>query len=251
VTPAIRKPPRHPSRGGFFLAVLALGLSLAGCQATLSPQVQIGTPAIDPAYFALYDAEPDERFAMPAIDISGVDPQFLRRQVAYPRADPPGTIVVDPGAKFLYFVLRPGLAIRYGVGVGKEGRVWSGRAQVRRKAEWPDWTPTREMIARDPETNGPWAGGMPGGLDNPLGARALYLYAGNRDTMYRLHGTREPETIGTNVSSGCIRMFNQDVIDLYNRAPLGTNVIVLPQSEHVEPMEPELVGAVQPADLSR
>jgi lipoprotein-anchoring transpeptidase ErfK/SrfK len=116
---------------------------------------------------------------------------------------------------------------------------------VRRKAEWPDWTPTREMIARDPETNGPWAGGMPGGLDNPLGARALYLYAGNRDTMYRLHGTREPETIGTNVSSGCIRMFNQDVIDLYNRARIGTNVIVLPQGEHVEPAPPELVGAAQ------
>jgi lipoprotein-anchoring transpeptidase ErfK/SrfK len=225
-------------------AMLALACSLAGCAATMPPP-QLAIQGVDPRFEAMYDARPDERFPLPATDISQVDPRFFRQEVAYPRSDPPGTIVIDPGAKLLYLVLEPGRALRYGVGVGKAGREWSGRAQIRRKAEWPGWTPTKDMIARDPERNGPYASGMDGGLDNPLGARAMYLYSGDRDTMYRLHGTTQPETIGTNVSSGCIRMFNQDAIDLYGRVPLGANVIVLPQNQHVEPLEPDVASAAQ------
>jgi lipoprotein-anchoring transpeptidase ErfK/SrfK len=122
--------------------------------------------------------------------------------------------------------------------VGKAGLAWSGKARVGRKAEWPRWTPTPEMIAREPERNGPWRNGMAGGPGNPLGPRALYLFDGARDTLYRIHGTTEPDTIGTNVSSGCIRMFNQDVIDLYGRVPVDTRVVVLEASEHVEPPPP-------------
>ncbi|MGE7418330.1 L,D-transpeptidase, partial [Methylobacterium tarhaniae] len=154
---------------------------------------------------------------------------------AYSRAEPPGTLVVDPGNKFLYLVRENGRALRYGVGVGRAGLAWSGTARVGRKAEWPRWTPTPDMIAREPDRNGPWRNGMAGGPGNPLGPRALYLFDGPRDTLYRIHGTTEPHTIGTDVSSGCIRMFNQDVIDLYGRVPVETRVVVLPAGEHVEP----------------
>jgi lipoprotein-anchoring transpeptidase ErfK/SrfK len=184
----------------------------------------------------MYGARPQEKFSLPATDISQVDPRYFRQEVAYPRRDPPGTLVVDPGRKFLYLVLENGRALRYGVGVGKAGLAWSGKARVGRKADWPRWTPTSDMIEREPERNAPWRGGMPGGLTNPLGPRALYLYEGGRDTLYRIHGTTEPHTIGTDVSSGCIRMFNQDVIDLYNRVPVDTNVVVLAANEHVEPL---------------
>jgi lipoprotein-anchoring transpeptidase ErfK/SrfK len=127
--------------------------------------------------------------------------------------------------------------MRYGVGVGKAGLAWSGEAEVKRKAEWPHWTPTADMIRREPERNGPWRNGMGPGLTNPLGPRALYLFEGDRDTLYRIHGTTEPHTIGTDVSSGCIRMFNQDIIDLYGRIPVNTRVVVLPADVHVEPQE--------------
>jgi lipoprotein-anchoring transpeptidase ErfK/SrfK len=119
--------------------------------------------------------------------------------------------------------------MRYGVGVGREeGFNFEGQATIARKAEWPDWRPTPDMIAREPERYGPYRDGMPGGPDNPLGPRALYLYRNNKDTLYRLHGTIEPWTIGTMVSSGCVRLINQDVIDLYRRVPVGTKVVVLP-----------------------
>jgi lipoprotein-anchoring transpeptidase ErfK/SrfK len=199
------------------------------------PDIEVAAPSPHPTYVAMYAARPQEKFALPATQIAGVDPKYLRQEVAYPRHDPPGTLVVDPGNKFLYLVLENGRALRYGVGVGKEGLAWSGRARIGRKAEWPHWTPTADMIRREPERNGPWRGGMAGGLKNPLGPRALYLYEGGRDTLYRIHGTTEPETIGTNVSSGCIRMFNQDIIDLYDRVPVTTNVIVLPANASVEP----------------
>jgi lipoprotein-anchoring transpeptidase ErfK/SrfK len=164
---------------------------------------------------------------MPATDLSEVDPQFLRRVVTYPTPERPGTIVVDTDNRYLYLVMEGGSAIRYGIGVGKQGMSWRGRATIKRKAQWPSWTPTASMIAREPERNRPWAGGMPGGLENPLGARALYLYQGDRDTLYRIHGTSEPWSIGKSVSSGCIRLFNQDIIDLYSRVPTGTTVVVL------------------------
>ena len=139
----------------------------------------------------------------------------------------PGTIVVDTANRYLYLVRENGRALRYGIGVGADGMKWAGRAQVGRKAEWPRWTPTAAMIKRDPERNRPWANGMPPGLTNPLGPRALYLFQDGRDTLYRIHGTTEPDTIGAAVSSGCIRMLNQDILDLYSRVPVGTPVVVL------------------------
>ena len=160
------------------------------------------------------------------------DPAFARRVVAYPSPAPPGTIVVDPGSHFLYLVQGGGQAIRYGVGVGSEGFGWSGLAMVHSKQEWPDWYPPAEMLQRKPElkehmTQLQSGLGMHGGPDNPIGARALYLWQGNKDTLYRIHGTNEPWTIGHNVSSGCIRMTNDDVTDLYDRIAVGTKVIVL------------------------
>lgn len=141
----------------------------------------------------------------------------------------PGTVVVDPGDRYLYLVREGGVALRYGVGVGRQGFAWSGTATVHHAGKWPRWVPPAEMIKRDPRAAA-YASGMPGGLDNPLGARALYLFQGGRDTLYRIHGTNEPDSIGKAVSSGCIRLFNQDIIDLYDRVPEGTMVIVLPAS---------------------
>jgi lipoprotein-anchoring transpeptidase ErfK/SrfK len=161
-----------------------------------------------------------------------IDPAFRRKEVEYATREPRGTIVVDPSEHFLYFVQDGGRAIRYGVGVGSEGYGWSGIAKVHDKQEWPDWYPTPEILQRRPEilphlTELQSGTGMPGGPDNPLGARALYLWQGKKDTLYRIHGTNEPWTIGKNVSSGCIRMVNDDVIDLYERTPVGTKVMVL------------------------
>lgn len=152
--------------------------------------------------------------------------KFRRREVAYKTAEKPGTIVIDTPNKFLYFVEPGGRAIRYGVGIGKDGFRWSGTATIKRKAKWPKWTPTKDQLKRRPDWT-KWASGYPPGPFNPLGARALYLYQGNVDTQYRIHGTSEPETIGKKVSSGCLRMINHDVIDLYSRVPVGTKVIVL------------------------
>lgn len=147
--------------------------------------------------------------------------------VDYPTREPTGTLVVDPYRRFLYLVMEGGKAMRYGVGVGKAGFEFTGEATVARKASWPRWTPTPDMIRRDPARNGRWSGGMPGGERNPLGARALYLFKDGKDTLYRIHGTTEPWSIGEAVSSGCIRMMNQDVIDLHRRVPTGTKVVVL------------------------
>jgi lipoprotein-anchoring transpeptidase ErfK/SrfK len=148
--------------------------------------------------------------------------------VDYHGPEMPGTIVVDPTHRFLYLVQEGGKAMRYGCGVGKAGFDYQGEAYVGRKATWPRWTPTPTMIQLEPQRYGPYAGGLPGGIDNPLGARALYLYNNGRDTLYRIHGTTEPWSIGQSVSSGCIRLFNHDVIDLYRRVPVGTPVYVLP-----------------------
>ena len=160
------------------------------------------------------------------------DPAFARKVVTYPTPAPPGTIVIDPANHFLYLVQGGGQALRYGVGVGGEGFGWSGSATVHSKQEWPDWYPPKEMIQRRPDLRGQLSElqsglGVPGGPSNPLGARAMYLWQGNKDTLYRIHGTNEPWTIGTNVSSGCIRMINQDAIDLYDRTAVGAKVVVL------------------------
>ena len=164
-------------------------------------------------------AQPDEN------GLTGL-PRDLRRQtVNYPTKAAAGSVVVDIAQTFLYYVLGDGTAIRYGIGVGREGFTWSGSQAVTRKAEWPDWTPPQEMIARQPYLPR-W---MAGGEGNPLGARAIYLGS----TVYRIHGTNMPETIGQKVSSGCIRMLNADVIDLYSRVDVGTKIIVLPNYNNV------------------
>jgi lipoprotein-anchoring transpeptidase ErfK/SrfK len=155
-----------------------------------------------------------------------VDPVYHRQRVPYHRNEKPGTIVVDRSERFLYFVEEDGWATRYGVGVGREGLTLSGRASVGRKAEWPSWTPTANMMRRDPRLL-QYASGVPGGENNPLGARALYLYRGGRDTMFRLHGTNEPWLIGQAVSNGCVRLTNEDIIHLYDRTPVGTTVLIL------------------------
>jgi len=158
-------------------------------------------------------------------------PAALRRQiVAYQGNEPAGTIIVDTAHTYLYLTLGGGRAMRYGIGVGRDGFTWSGVQNITKKAEWPDWTPPPEMIARQPYLPR-WVGGGPG---NPLGARAMYL--GNTD--YRIHGTNDPTTIGKHVSSGCIRLQNADVIDLYSRVNVGTKVIVLPNAPHQAAVEP-------------
>ena len=170
-------------------------------------------------------------FVVPAIPERNLTPENIRQEVDFWSDEPPGSIVVDPYAHFLYYVLGNDRAIRYRVGVGEAGRTFAGRATVGRKQEWPSWTPTANMIGREPELYGPWAGGMEPGLSNPLGARAMYLYQGGRDTMYRIHGTYAPSSIGVSVSAGCIRMFQQDAMDLYERVDLGTRVHVLAPHE--------------------
>ncbi len=165
---------------------------------------------------------PDEPFPIPLVDRSRMKPEYARQTVPYTGGQKPGTIVVDIDERFLYLVQEGGQAIRYGVGVGRQGFSWRGTAYVGRKAVWPDWRPTTTMVSLKPD--------LPryrkGGLDNPLGARALYLYQGNRDILFRIHGTNEPWSIGEQVSSGCIRMLNEDILDLYNRVPIGTTVLV-------------------------
>ncbi|HTM77799.1 MAG TPA: L,D-transpeptidase, partial [Devosia sp.] len=185
-------------------------------------------PQINPQYLSMYAAPAGEPFPIAAVDLRRVDPQWWRQQVEYSSAEKPGTIVVDTQAHHLYLIEAGGTAMRYGIGVGREEALqFKGQASIGRKAEWPTWTPTTNMIRREPDRYGPYASGLPGGPANPLGPRALYLYKGGRDTYFRLHGTTEPYTIGTNVSSGCIRLMNQDIIDLYGRVPTGARVVVL------------------------
>lgn len=173
-----------------------------------------------------YAAKPDEKFPLPAMHLDKVKPELRRQEVSYDTSHPAGTVVVDTPARRLYYVMGDGRAMRYGVGVGRQGLALKGDAYVGRKAEWPSWTPTANMMRRDPR-NLKFAAGMPGGPSNPLGARALYLYRGGNDTMFRLHGTNQPQSIGHAMSSGCIRMLNHDIIDLYSRVPVGARVVVL------------------------
>ncbi|RFC64542.1 L,D-transpeptidase [Fulvimarina endophytica] len=225
-------------RTALLLGSLAL---LTGCTTfePAAPPIAYSAPApTDPRYDAFFD---DGR-TLPAIPARYLTEENTRQLVAYDGPEQPGTIVVDPGAHFLYLVMEDGQAMRYRVGVGKAGYAFQGEATVARKAAWPRWTPTSNMIEREPERYGPHAGGLEGGLGNPLGARALYLYKNGRDTLYRIHGTNDPSSIGNSVSAGCIRMFNQDVIDLERRVPNGSRVVV----RESEPLpEPFLVGALQ------
>ena len=236
----------------FLLAAAATSLATAGPRPLMS-----GDPSIDAAWLPVagranpVGSNPVDPNAMPATGlfrafggarnspaqtrtrtrvaavgaprVHTVDRAFLPALVDDPTGESPGTIVVDTKNRYLYLVLADGKAQRYGVGVGREGFGWSGRVAVGRKAEWPTWTPPAEMRKRQPYL----PVSMKGGPNNPLGARALYLYDGGRDTLFRIHGSNEPWTIGHAVSSGCIRMRNEDVIELYSRASIGTRVVVM------------------------
>jgi len=194
-------------------------LGVAGCSAL--PE------GADPSLAtSAYAPTSNEKYRIRRANLDIIPREFHRRVVRYNTSEARGTIVVDTANRHLYLVEDNDVAIRYGIGVGREGFEWNGRANIRRKAKWPTWTPPAEMVAREPRLR-KFAGGMAGGANNPLGARALYLYEGNRDTLYRLHGTNEPKSIGKAMSSGCVRLLNHDVADLYERTKIGAKVVVL------------------------
>lgn len=227
--------------GGMALGAVA---GLAGC-ATPEPKgpklVSAPFPTMPvepdlPPFEAMYAATEDGGFKLPAIPWTKIDQRYLRQIVPNVTGEAPETLVVDTNNHFLYFTRHDGQAVRYGVGLGREGFAWTGRGYIERKAQWPSWHPPDEMIDRQPELEkyrttfdkktGEWLGGMEGGPQNPLGARAHYIYQDGKDTLYRIHGSPEWKSIGKSVSSGCVRMMNQDVIDLFERVAINTPVIV-------------------------
>lgn len=203
--------------GALAIGTVAVSSSAAAAPLPIFPFILTPpTEAVQPPVQSMPQAQEEDR--------SAELPARLRRQVVvYPTREAPGTIIIDTPHTYLYLVMGNGQAMRYGIGVGRDGFTWSGTQTITKKAEWPDWTPPPEMIARQPYLPRHMAGG-PG---NPLGARAMYLGG----TVYRIHGTNAPETIGTHVSSGCLRLTNEDVTDLYSRVSVGTKVIVLPMSD--------------------
>ena len=214
------------SKWGIALLALGLGVLLSGC---MQGTVELASDA---------NLTPRDRklLANPPYAQATIPEPYLRHIVDFHRKESPGTIVVDPDSRYLYYVLDKGKAIRYGVTVGEEALVFSGVAKVGRREEWPSWTPTADIkkrLGNMPDFVGP-------GPHNPLGARGLYLFSGNRDTLYRIHGTNQPEYIGSAISSGCIRMTNEDVIDLYNRVKLGTPVVVLAPTQGDSPFNPRM-----------
>ncbi|MDO6962432.1 L,D-transpeptidase [Rhizobium alvei] len=198
------------------IAALSVGLlvaSLATGAFAFSPIAKpVTTPASDVTLVAITKPVPEK---------------YKRKVVRLETDEKPGTIIVDTNNKFLYYVEGKNKATRYGIGVGREGFGWSGVVKVQRKAEWPGWTPPKEMIRREAAKGHILPAYMEGGIDNPLGSRALYLYRGRADSGFRIHGTNQPWSIGQNMSSGCIRMMNKDVEHLYKRADIGTKVIVV------------------------
>lgn len=216
-------------------AALAVSLASIGC-APVSETAGVvavpeasrlsAAPDLDPSDPAYYAAIADGAWTVPAIDIAAFPPGLLRHRVSYAGPEAPGTVVIDTRGPFLYYVEPGGEAIRYGIAIGREGFGWTGEGVIARAARWPRWTPPPEMIARDPSLR-EWAGGMPGGLNNPLGARALYIYFNGADSGFRIHGTNQPRSIGWAASSGCFRMLNQDVIDLAGRVSMGAPVKVI------------------------
>jgi lipoprotein-anchoring transpeptidase ErfK/SrfK len=205
----------------FYAAVFFAGVLMAPVVPAFAQALSYVPAPRDQAAFPQYAPQDDQQLGSTDDGITNELPPALRRQVvSYSGTEPAGTIVIDTPHEFLYLTLGDGQALRYGIGVGRQGFTWSGVETISRKAEWPDWIPPAEMVARQPYLPR-WVGGGPG---NPLGARAMYL--GNTD--YRIHGTNDPTTIGKHVSSGCIRLQNADVIDLYGRVGIGTRVVVLP-----------------------
>lgn len=220
------------ARRGFLVGASAF--VLAGCVSTRQPApapvVARPAPLQTPP---MYHAMPDERFPIPEVDVSQVDQRWWRRDVAYQTDESPGTVIVDTPSRYLYHVGSDGRATRYGIGVGREGFQWAGRGHIAYKREWPRWTPPDTMVARQPELE-PYSianGGMDPGLENPLGSRALYIHEGNRDTLYRIHGNTDFTSIGRAVSSGCVRMLNQDVIHLAENVRDGSAIVVIPDPE--------------------
>jgi lipoprotein-anchoring transpeptidase ErfK/SrfK len=182
-------------------------------------------PAVDPELAAMYASRRDGNWTLAAIDVGSFEQRFLRQRVPFETSEAPGTVIVDTKSRHLYLVEPDGMATRYGVSIGREGFGWTGEGRIGRKARWPRWTPPSQMIERDPSLE-KWRAGMPGGPSNPLGARALYIYFGDQDSLYRVHGTNEPRSVGRAASSGCFRMLNQDVIDLHARVATGAKIIV-------------------------
>ncbi|RYE82909.1 MAG: L,D-transpeptidase [Hyphomicrobiales bacterium] len=240
-------------------AVFASLAVLSGCATTTTPQKMADntsaavaritayaspTPNEDRSFgvapATAYAATVDDGFSLPSIPSDKIDPKFLRQRVVYDAGGyEEGTVVVDTGNRFLYVIERGGTAMRYGIGVGKAGFSWAGEAKIGDKQHWPRWFPPKEMIERRSDLEKFKDGkGMDPGVMNPLGARALYLYQGNKDTLYRLHGSPEWRSIGTAASSGCIRLMNQDIIDLYERIPLGARVVVLQGKERLVDQSP-------------
>ena len=205
------------------MVLFGAGVVLGGCmQSTIEPASEANLTVRDKKLLA---AAPYEKATIPE--------PYQRHLVEYHRKEAPGTILIDTDARYLYYVLPAGQAIRYGVAVGEEAMAWSGVAKVGRMTEWPSWTPTAGEKQRldVPDFVSP-------GPQNPMGARAMYLFEGNKDTLYRIHGTNEPWKIGSNVSSGCIRIINDDVIDLYDRVGIGTKVVVLPPAPPAQVAQP-------------
>ena len=243
----------HPFSGkaASVLAVLAL---TACVEPTLSPSSSSQPlPKVDEN---VYVASMDAGIVIPALPVEEIPASHRRQVVAYATEQPVGTIIINPSTRLLYYVVGENKAIRYGISVGRAGFEWSGEAIVADRKPWPTWTPPKEMIARDPAKYSKWAEGQPGGPTNPLGARAIYLTSGGKDYGYRIHGTPDWQSIGSNASSGCIRMINQDVIDLYGRLQGGEKVIVLtasgemPQGLYI-PKPPAPKVAAKPAAVKR
>ncbi len=217
-----------------FAAMTVLAL-LAACGKPHAPDAAPPAAVAPPGYEAVQDGE----FLIPAVEPHLFYPGAAKTEVVYNGDEEPGTIVVDTFARRLYLVEEGGMAMRYAIAVGREGLSFKGSGVIGRKEEWPSWTPTANMVRTRPDLYAEYAGGLPGGLDNPLGARAMYLFRGGRDTKFRIHGTIENASIGHATSAGCIRLFNQDAIDLYNRVEIGTKVTVRTLDESLE-----LEGAV-------
>jgi len=219
-------------------ATLTAGFAVSACTTDGSPGGVTFRSTIPefPPFATMYGPVSDNGFDIPAVPYTKIPDRFLRQVVRDPTGEPKGTLVVDTSGHFLYLLLGNGYAIRYGVGLGRAGFEWAGRAEIGAKREWPKWFPPDEMVDREPKLekyrvsydkeNDVYNGGMEPGIQNPLGARALYLYEGKKDTLYRLHGSPEWSSIGKSVSSGCVRLMNQDILDLYDRVPLGTPVLV-------------------------
>ena len=226
-----------PRRRFLMLTAVTASAALAGCTTSVSPvrQAVAAMPVVpppprgrSPELDAMYGTITDGGYVIPAVPYWKIDPRFYRQQVVDPTGERPGTIVVDTPSRFLYLVEPGGTAMRYGVGIGRDGFAWGGEGVIQWRQKWPKWTPPDEMIARQPELAKYSAdnGGMPPGLTNPLGARALYIFQNGQDTLYRLHGSPEWNSIGKAASSGCVRLMNQDILDLYDRVPTKARILV-------------------------